>query len=126
MFVEGWGENVGATVKHTGICIPGQMSETLAPSSQTLRKLSMDMMRYWEAFDSELTDLPANNKKLASSVVTAYETSLDITIERRGSALRLSTNCFRGNISVISVGEDKSVRCYTSPPLHDPLRLFPV
>jgi hypothetical protein len=57
-----------------------------------------------------------DGEPITQSLYRTYKTTLDVGFRRHGPAFGLSGNSFRGNISVISVAKDMSVRCYVSAP----------
>jgi len=93
---------------------------TWIPNAQILQRLRLDVARFWAVSEGDpesVSTYGADNETLSQTLMSAYRTSVDLVLERRGPALRLLWDCSGPNlnISVISAGEGKLVRCYTLP-----------
>lgn len=72
------------------------------PSRQVARELSDDYLRY---SDGVKQGLPGSN-------YTALANSLSTFLIRRGPTVGLAGGCYRGSLSNVTLGDEKTIRCY--------------
>jgi len=72
------------------------------PSRQVAREMSDDYIQYSEGVKSAIPD--SNYSTLSNSLSTI--------LIRQGPTFGLAGGCYRGSLSTVSLGNDKSVRCY--------------
>ncbi|KAF7512910.1 hypothetical protein GJ744_012013 [Endocarpon pusillum] len=72
------------------------------PSRQVAREISDDYLRY---SDGVKQGLPGSN-------YTALANSLSTFLIRRGPTIGLAGGCYRGSLSNVTLGDEKTIRCY--------------
>jgi hypothetical protein len=90
------------------------------PLQQTLAQIGADYRQYSISFLENLSVTNQyrifTNETWSQSTYDTYRSSTDVVINRQGPALLSSSACFLGNVSVITLSVDKSIRCYTAYP----------
>jgi hypothetical protein len=93
------------------------------PSRQVLRELSADYAPYAftkvsdEVQNFTLSDINSvlsrfYNRSISAHLYDSYRNSLQATLHRQGPTINLNGFCYRGNETVISLSDDRTVRCF--------------